>query len=722
MKRMLGGMLGCAVALAGAAQAAEFHVTTAQELQTALTAAASNGEGDTILLAAGYYSGQASYASSESHALTLRSEPGVAPHEVSLDGGGGRALNINVSVAADVAVAGITLVRNCGAAATTALQLSTSGDALVSNCTVVATGAMLGAGIGISKADVASIVDCTVTRAATATGDGVTISGAAGGILLERTVIDGQQSTRAGRGLYITAVNGTVTTLRDNRIAGHYLNVQGTHASGVWLSIGTGTLLMSGNTVEANKSLSSLYGASGSGVYITLTTGSATLEGNTVRDNYLQSRRSSNYDGTGYGAGIYVTLSGAGNLSFTGNLIGGNTIVGNGDMFGGGLYITANSAQTVTLAGNRFVGNKASAPSYDSGYGGTVYGGGLYVSANVCPSVLITNNLFSGNQALRLAGNYGAYGGGLYLYASSSANITLADNTLSNNTSAGSSPANGGGIYATVPAGTLTLERNRLTGNEAGPGAGAEISGKTLRLAGNVVAGNIQSGSTLNGGGLKIVPSTRLDMVNNTVTGNSAAGQGGGLWISVAGSGEILAVHNNILWGNTAAGLGGDVYVTGTGSSKVFTFNCAGDVSGLWDVFADNTNAAPVFYDAANHDYHLMPGSPCLEAGKNDAPVLPSVDIDGEPRVVNARVDIGADEMPPVTDTHPADIDADWTISAAEYADYAAAWKTNGVWSAPPGPATADFATRAGFLRQQGVGAYQNIGGKKPVCWTPDSN
>ncbi len=722
MKWMLGRVLVGMIVVSATADAAEFHVTTAQELQTALTQAASNGEDDTILLAAGYYSGQAAYASSEAFALTVRAELGVAPHEVSLDGGGGRALNINVSAAANVTVAGITLVRNCGAAATTALQLYTSGGVLVSNCTVTATGAMLGAGIGVSKANRASIVDCTVSRAATATGDGVTISGATGGILIERTVIDGQQSTLAGRGLSISAVNGTVTTLRDNRIAGHYLNVQGTHASGVWLSIGTGSLLMSGNTIEANQTRSSLYSAYGSGIYIILTTGSATLEGNTMRANYIQSTRSSMYVGDGYGAGVYVTMSGAGNLSFTDNRIYGNTIAGNGDMFGAGLYVTANSAQTVTLSGNQLVGNKASSPSVGSGYGGAVYGGGLYVSANACPSVVITNNLVSGNQALRLAGNYSAYGGGIYLTASSSANITLADNTLSNNTSAGSSPANGGGMYTTVPAGTLAMERNRIIGNEAGPGAGAEILGKTLRLTGNVVAGNIQSGSTLNGGGLRIVPSTRLDMVNNTVTGNSAAGQGGGVWISVAGSSEILAVHNNILRGNTAAGLGGDVYVTGTGSSKVFTFNCAGDLAGVWDVASDNIDAAPMFYDAPNHDYHLMPGSPCLDAGKNDAPELPAVDLDGEPRVVNAQVDIGADEMPSVTDTHPADIDADWAISAAEYADYAAAWKTNGLWALPPSPVSPEFATRAGFLRQQGGGAYQNVGGKKPVCWTPGSN
>ena len=49
----------CLVGVLGAvcAGAAEFHVSTAQELQTALTVAASNGEADTILLAAGYYAG-----------------------------------------------------------------------------------------------------------------------------------------------------------------------------------------------------------------------------------------------------------------------------------------------------------------------------------------------------------------------------------------------------------------------------------------------------------------------------------------------------------------------------------------------------------------------------------------------------------------------------------------------------------------------------------------
>jgi hypothetical protein len=45
------------LALGKPTQADDFHVTTAQELQSALTQAAGNGAADTIYLAAGYYMG-----------------------------------------------------------------------------------------------------------------------------------------------------------------------------------------------------------------------------------------------------------------------------------------------------------------------------------------------------------------------------------------------------------------------------------------------------------------------------------------------------------------------------------------------------------------------------------------------------------------------------------------------------------------------------------------
>ncbi|RKY13364.1 MAG: hypothetical protein DRP82_05480, partial [Planctomycetota bacterium] len=56
----------------------------------------------------------------------------------------------------------------------------------------------------------------------------------------------------------------------------------------------------------------------------------------------------------------------------------------------------------------------------------------------------------------------------------------------------------------------------------------------------------------------------------------------------------------------------------------------------------------PQFVDAANGDYHLKDTSPCIDAGDNS--LVPSgvdKDLDGNPRIVNGTVDIGAYEYQP---------------------------------------------------------------------------
>jgi hypothetical protein len=64
-----------------------------------------------------------------------------------------------------------------------------------------------------------------------------------------------------------------------------------------------------------------------------------------------------------------------------------------------------------------------------------------------------------------------------------------------------------------------------------------------------------------------------------------------------------------------------------------------------------NIDADPVFLDPGSGDFHLDPGSPCIDVGTNDAPDLPPYDFEGDDRIIDgdgdsmAVVDMGVDEV-----------------------------------------------------------------------------
>jgi hypothetical protein len=95
------------------------------------------------------------------------------------------------------------------------------------------------------------------------------------------------------------------------------------------------------------------------------------------------------------------------------------------------------------------------------------------------------------------------------------------------------------------------------------------------------------------------------------------------------------------------------------------------DIQGGWagtgNIDADPCFVAPGYWDAngtpddanddfwVDGDYHLMFGSPCVDAGDpNYAGGAEETDLDGKPRVMGGRIDIGAYELRPVI---AADID-----------------------------------------------------------------
>ena len=119
-----------------------------------------------------------------------------------------------------------------------------------------------------------------------------------------------------------------------------------------------------------------------------------------------------------------------------------------------------------------------------------------------------------------------------------------------------------------------------------------------------------------------------------TVYGNYAAT--GGLGGGYGGGVNNVDCQNSIIYYN-AAYSGGDDVANGT-----FTNCCVGVPVGG----SGNITNAPLFVDTYNipGNFHLLPNSPCINAG-NNAFVKKPTDLDGRPRIVGPKADLGAYEF-----------------------------------------------------------------------------
>jgi predicted outer membrane repeat protein len=232
-------------------------------------------------------------------------------------------------------------------------------------------------------------------------------------------------------------------------------------------------------------------------------------------------------------------------------------------------------------------------------------GGGMHNRSQSHP--IVTGCTFDGNLA--------ANGGGMQNLSDSSPTVTNC--RFTGNSAEG---GNGGGIdntYDSHPIVTSCV----FEGNSARYG-GAMLSGwgSNPLITDCLFAEN----SAQWGGGMFNVQTSTRPVTNCTFWGNLADSSGGAIYSDDCD----MAVTNSIVWGNVPDSIRG---------SAVVTYSA---VDGGW-AGVGNVAADPLLVGGGN--YRLQTGSPCLDAGNNTA-VSSSIDLDGDPRIQGAAVDMGAFE------------------------------------------------------------------------------
>lgn len=202
-------------------------------------------------------------------------------------------------------------------------------------------------------------------------------------------------------------------------------------------------------------------------------------------------------------------------------------------------------------------------------------------------SIMLTNVTLDENSTGPAPGN----GGGLRITGPGSATIT--GGTVNGNTAAieGGGPWNGTGAMTVT--GTV-IDGITATGALADQGGGGlfNLKGTLTVQNGTVISNNTATGAAGSGGGIMNDSTATLIVLNSTISGNSATRAGGGIeFFAKAGQTATGTLTNVTITGNStgaAPGNGGRVYITGPGVMGVTGCTLTGNTAaaeggGLWN-------------------------------------------------------------------------------------------------------------------------------------------
>jgi len=463
----------------------------------------------------------------------------------------------------------------------------------------------------------------TMQNGATGVGSGLSAQTQSGAFAMQSCDVLNNSGTASFAGLMASTQTGGISLSNSNFIGNNATSIN----AGVTLSTSTGALTLDSNVIMNNDTQNAFAG-------LTTTVSSSaltTLTNNTITGNDALA---------GPFAGAVI---GNGNRIITNNSITDNTAVSS---FAG---VFAGSGGDLTFTGNTLTGNNLSGPG-SSFAGAFVSGQAVIFNDNT-----IADNLSAGDFAGLLTGFNGS--------------LTFNNNTLSGN--------DGNGAIAGLLIngdGPANINANTVSNHDSTSLVGFTLnnsSGQTI-FTNNIVNANIAA--DFGGGVLLNTTDGRLDVINNTITGNASNGaspNSGGFESGLGSDAAVLNLFNNIIFPNSNPnGPALDIFVdlTAGPNAQVMLFNndfaeaCFDNGGGPNCDFAAFLGANqdfnliavdPLFIDPAAGNFQLGAGSPVIDQGDVNAPSLPATDHDGNSRVVGSSVDMGALEAQPDIGVNP---------------------------------------------------------------------
>ena len=199
------------------------------------------------------------------------------------------------------------------------------------------------------------------------------------------------------------------------------------------------------------------------------------------------------------------------------------------------------------------------------------------------------------------------------------------------------SSSSGGGVFQS------TLNNCIISGNKAN-GQGGGVFDSTLNNC--IIANNAVTNSSRLGGGAY---GGRL--INCLIYGNTSLSAGGGIFngtllnciitrniaASYGGGSYGASLYNCISWDNISSLTAYSNYYSGT-------INCT-CTAPLPSSGYENIVLNPLFVNPAQSNFHLQALSPCIDAGQYEEWMNDSTDLEGNSRIINGYVDMGAYEF-----------------------------------------------------------------------------